>query len=44
MPEIKQTKLFIEKLKSKDECEVVVRIGKFKQRRSSTLCFLYYND
>ena len=32
MPAIKQTKLFIEKLKSKDECEVVVRIGKFKTK------------
>ena len=32
MPAIKQTKLFIEKLKNKDECEVVVRIGKFKTK------------
>jgi len=35
MPEIKQTKLFIEKLKSKDECEVVVRIGKFKTKEEA---------
>ena len=28
MSAIKQTKLFIEKLKNKDESEVVVRIGK----------------
>ena len=32
MSAIKQTKLFIEKLKNKDECEVVVRIGKFKTK------------
>ena len=32
---IKQTKLFIEKLKNKDECEVVIRIGKFKSKEEA---------
>ena len=36
MSKIKQTKLFIEKLKNKDECEVVVRIGKEEAAHYST--------
>ena len=36
MSAIKQTKLFIEKLKKKDECEVVIRIGKFKTKEEAT--------
>ena len=35
MSAIKQTKLFIEKLKNKDESEVVVRIGKFKTKEEA---------
>ena len=35
MSAIKQTKLFIEKLKNKDECEVVIRIGKFKSKEEA---------
>jgi hypothetical protein len=35
MSTIKQTKLFIEKLKNKDESEVVVRIGKFKTKEEA---------
>ena len=35
MPAIKQTKLFIEKLKNKDECEVIIRIGMFKTKQEA---------
>ena len=35
MSAIKQTKLFIDKLKNKDECEVVIRIGKFKSKEEA---------
>ena len=32
---MKETKLFIEKLKNKDECEVVIRIRKFKSKEEA---------
>ena len=45
MSAIKQTKLFIEKLKNKNECEVVIRIGKFKSKEeAAALYFLYLYD